>query len=38
MLGVPAARVVVTDDPAAVTAGHAWHLLAVRDPDDPATI
>jgi len=37
MLGVLAARVVVTDDPARRYGGHAWHLITVHDPDDPAT-
>ncbi|WP_219416958.1 hypothetical protein [Pseudonocardia nigra] len=37
MLGVPAARVVATDDPARRYGGHPWHLLTVHDPDDPAT-
>jgi hypothetical protein len=37
MLGVPAARVVATDDPARRYGGHPWHLITVHDPDDPAT-
>lgn len=35
MLGVPAARVVVTDDPARRYGGHAGHLITVHDHDDP---
>lgn len=38
MLGVPAARVVVTDDPTRRYNGHAGHLITVHDPDDPATV
>ncbi|WP_300015876.1 hypothetical protein [Pseudonocardia sp.] len=38
MLGVPAARVVVTDDPARRYGGHAGHLITVHDPDDPSTV
>lgn len=38
MLAVPAARVVVTDDPARRYGRHAGHLTTVHDPDDPAAV
>ncbi|OZM76578.1 hypothetical protein [Pseudonocardia sp. MH-G8] len=38
MLGVPAARVIVTDDLVRYYGGHAWHLITVHDPDDPAPV